>query len=124
MLGDTLTVTLDGSGGTDVVTSKINDSEPYTGEYLKKRSLDEVRIKVRHFTESPQKDGRVLTRHIMTVTQYVYPTESIPMGLYREVSFTIRNQESDSIVDVTDLGEALALYLTDVNLDKLFGWES
>lgn len=39
MLGDTLTVTLDGSGGTAVVTSKINEAG-YATEYLKKRTSD------------------------------------------------------------------------------------
>lgn len=123
MLGDTLTVTLDGSGGTAVVTSKINQ-DSYSAEYLKKQTNDEVRVRVRHIKETAKAGLTALDRHTVTFTQYVYPTEAKPLGVTREVQLIIRNDPSDTITDVTNLGEALTYWATDANLDKLFGWES
>lgn len=123
MLGDTLTVTYDGSGGTAVVCSKINQ-DAYTAEYLKKGTLDETRVKVRHLKETVKAGSQPFDRHIVTFTQYVYPTEAKPLGVTREVSLTIRNDPSDTEASVTDLGEALTFWATDANLAKLFGWES
>lgn len=123
MLGDTLTVTLDGSGGTAVVCSKINQ-DAYSSEYLKKRTSDEVRVKVRHIKETVKAGATPVDRHILTFTQFVYPTEAKPLGVTREATLTIRNDPSDTEADVTDLGEALTFWATDANLTKLFGWES
>lgn len=123
MLGDTLTVTLDGSGGTAVVTSKINQ-DAYSAEYLKKQALDEVRVRVKHSKDTVKAGTQPFDRHIVTFEQYVYPTEVKPLGVTRTVQFTIRNDPSDSEAAVTDLGEALTFWLTDANLTKLFGWES
>lgn len=123
MLGDTLTVTLDGSGGTAVVTSKINQ-DSYSAEYLKKQTNDEVRVRVRHIKETAKAGQTALDRHTVTFSQYVYPTEAKPLGVNREIQLIIRNDPSDSVTDVTNLGEALTFWATDANLDKLFGWES
>lgn len=123
MLGDTLTVTYDGSGGTAVVCSKINQ-DAYSAEYLKKDTLFETRVKVRHLKETVKANTQAFDRHIVTFTQFVYPTEAKPLGVTREVSLTIRNNPSDTESAVTDLGEALTFWASDANLTKLFGWES
>jgi hypothetical protein len=123
MLGDTLTVTYDGSGGTAVVCSKINQDN-YSAEYLKKDTLYETRVRVRHSKESVKAGAEQFDRHNVEFTQYVYPTEAIPLGRTRQVYMVIRNNPDDAVASVTDLGEALAFWLSDANLDKLFGWES
>jgi hypothetical protein len=123
MLGDTLTVTLDGSGGTAVVTSKINQ-DSFGAEYLKKRTSDEVRVKVRHQLERVGTDGRQFERHNVEFSQYVYPTEAVPLGRQRTMYVVLRNEKSDDIAACNDLAEALSFWLTEANLDKLFGWES
>jgi hypothetical protein len=123
MIGDTLTVTLSGSGGTAVVTSKINQ-DGYGSEYLKKRTNDEIRVRIRHSTERPQSDGRVFERHNFEITQTVYPTEAIPAGRIRQVYAVIRDEKSDTVADVTDLAEALSYWLDASNSAKLVGWES
>jgi hypothetical protein len=123
MLGDTLTVTLDGSGGTACVCSKINQ-DAYSSEYLIKRTLDEVRVRVRHSKETVKVGAQPFDRHNVEFTQFVYPTEAKPLGVTRQVYLVIRNDPSDAVADVTNLGEALAYWATDANLDKIFGWES
>nr|UJQ85997.1 MAG: putative coat protein [Leviviridae sp.] len=123
MLGDTLTATLDGSGGTAVVTSKINQ-DAYSAEYLKKRTTDEVRVTIKHSKDTVKAGTQPFDRHNVTFEQYVYPTEAKPLGVRRIVSLIIRNDPSDDEAAVTDLGEALTFWATDANLTKLFGWES
>nr|UJQ85333.1 MAG: putative coat protein [Leviviridae sp.] len=123
MLGDTLTVTYDGSGGTAVVTSKINQ-DAYSANYLKKDTLFETRVTVKHIKETVKAGTQAFDRHTVTFEQFVYPTEAKPLGVLRSASLTIRNDPSDTEASVTDLGEALTYWATDVNLAKLFGWES
>lgn len=123
MLGDTLTVTLDGSGGTAVVTSMI-DRAGYTTEYLKKRTNDEVRVRIKHSVDAVKAGAQKFDRHNVTFEQYVYPTEAKPLGVLRQATLIIRNDPTDDEAAVTDLAEALMFWATDANLTKLFGWES
>lgn len=122
MFGDTITVTLDGSGGTARVCSKINQ-DVYSSEYLNRTATDEIRVQIRHSTES-LKPGQLypLERHNVTFTQTVFATVSAP-EFVRQVSTTIRNTKNDALVDVTNLGEAMSFWLTDTNYDKLNIWE-
>jgi len=123
MFGDTITITLDGSGGTPRVCSKINQ-DGYSAEYLNRISTDEIRVKIRHSKESP-KNGETyqVERHNVLVTQVVFPTLTSPER-FREVSFTQRNRPDDAVLDITNLGEGITFFLTDTNLDKLYLWES
>lgn len=123
MLGDTLTVTLGGSGGTAVVTSKINQ-DGYSAEYLKKEALYELSVTVRHSKEAARSGQQAFDRHNVLFEQFVYPTEARPLGTRRQVYVVIRNDPADTEADVTNLGEALAFWLSGANLTKLFGWES
>lgn len=123
MLGDTITVTLDGSGGTARVCNKINQ-DAYSAEYLNRISTDEIRVKVRHQKESA-KNGELypIERHNVLISQTVFATPTATEK-FREISFTVRNRPDDAVLDVTNLGEAMTYYLTDTILDKLYIWES
>lgn len=123
MIGDTLTVTYDGSGGTAVVCSKINQDN-YSSEYLKKDTLYETRVQIRHLKETAKVGAQLYDRHQIVFTQFVYPTEAKPLGITRQAYMIIRNDPADDLAAVTDLGEALTFWLTDVNILKLVGWES
>lgn len=123
MLGDTLTITLGGSGGTARVCSKINQ-DSYSAEYLNKTATDQIVVKVRHQKESLKAgESYAKERHNITVTQTVFATASAE-EIFREVSFTIRSRSNDTTASVTDVGEAVAYWLTSSNLDKLNQWES
>lgn len=124
MFGDTLTVTLDGAGGTARVCNKINQDQ-YSAEYLNRISTDEIRVKIRHSKESAKPSTGELypvERHNVLITQTVFATPSATEK-FREISFTIRNRPDDAVLDVTNLGEAMCYFLTDTNLDKLYTWE-
>lgn len=123
MLGETLTVTLDGSGGTAVVASRIKEAD-YTSEYLKKRTNDEIRVRIKHSSDAVKAGTQKFDRHNVTFEQYVYPTEAKPLGVVRQATLIIRNDPTDDEAAVTDLAEALMFWASDANLTKLFGWES
>lgn len=123
MLGETLTLTLDGTGGTPVVLSRINQ-DSYSAEYLKKGALSEHRVNIKHSKDTVKAGTQPFDRHVVKFEEYVYPTVAKPLGVLRTITLIIRNDPSDTESAVTDLGEALTFWATDVNLTKLFGWES
>lgn len=123
MLGETLTVTLDGSGGTAVVASRIKEAD-YASEYLKKRTNDEIRVRIKHSKDAVKAGTQLFDRHNVTFEQYVYPTEAKPLGVLRQATLIIRNDPTDDEAAVTDLAEALMFWASDANLTKLYGWES
>lgn len=123
MLGETLTVTLDGSGGTAVVTSRIKEAD-YASEYLKKRTNDEIRVRIKHSKDAVKAGTQLFDRHNVTFEQYVYPTEAKPLGILRQATLIVRNDPTDDEAAVTDLAEALMFWASDANLTKLYGWES
>lgn len=124
MLGSTLTVTLDGSGGTARVCNLINQ-DAYSSEYLNRSATDEVRVKVRHQQESA-KPGELyrMERHNILFTQVVFATPTATEK-FREVSFTIRNRADDTAADVVNLAEAMSFWTVKANAnnEKLIAWE-
>lgn len=122
MLGDTLTATLGGSGGTAVVTNKISEGNN-ASEYLKKRANDEVRVRIRHSNDTVKAGTQPFERHNVLIEQYVYPTTEKPLGVRRQVQLIIRNDPTDAEVGVVDLAEALTYWADSTILSKLFGWE-
>lgn len=123
MLGDTLTVTLGGSGGTAVVASKINQ-DSYSSEYLKKRTNDDIVVRIKHSTDTVKAGTQPFERHVVTFEQRVYPTEAKPLGVVRQVQLILRNDPTDTETDFTNLAEALTFWAESANLTKLFGKES
>lgn len=123
MLGDTITFTVGGSGGTARTLSKINQDN-FSAEYLYRSSTEEIRVQVRHSKES-LKTGYTypIERHNIVVTQTVFATVT-ELEKYRSDSFTIRARANDDPALVTDVGEGLTYFLTSANLVKLLNWES
>lgn len=123
MLGETLSLTPDGAGGTAIVLNRINQ-DSYSAEYLKKRTDDEFRVRIKHSKDTVKAGSQPFDRHVVTFEQFVYPTVEKPLGIMRSVTLTIRNDPSDVEAGVTDLGEALTMWATDTNLTALHGWLS
>lgn len=122
MLGDTVTVTLGGSGGTERVLKKINQDN-YAAEYLDRATSDEVRLRVRHTVETPKAGQVALDRHNVELTQTVFATETDPE--YTRQYYTVfRLAKGDVAAECVDVAEALT-YLSDATfLGKIAGWES
>jgi hypothetical protein len=123
MLGDTLTVTLGGSGGTARVCNKINQDN-YSSEYVNRNSTDEIRVKVRHSFEKSPVGSWPIERHNVEFTQTVFSGDPTIPDTFRQVYLILRNTKSDDASEVSDLGEALSFYLTETIFGKLINLES
>ncbi|DAD51547.1 coat protein [ssRNA phage Esthiorhiza.2_47] len=125
MLGSTLTVTLDGSGGTAKTLPLINQ-DGYGAEYFLDDTLVTYRAKVRHSRDNVKVGTQQFDRHTVTFERFVKPTAAIPLGSMSQVLFTIRTDPNAVGSDVIDLSEAMAFYMVKAGgiAAKLLGWES
>lgn len=125
MLGSSLTITLDGSGGTAKVLPLINQ-DGYGAEYFLDDTTVTYRAKVRHSKDTVKAGSQPFDRHSVTFSRFVKPTESIPLGSLTETTFTIRNDPNGVSADMIDLAEALSFYTVKAGgiAAKLLGWES
>lgn len=125
MLGSTLTITLDGSGGTAKVLPWINNDN-YASEYYLDEPTVWWRARVRHSTDTVKAGSQPFDRHTVTFQRYLKPTEVAPLGRLTEVIFTIRNDPNEVAADVIDLSEAMSFYMVKAGgiAAKLLGKES
>lgn len=125
MLGSTLTVTLDGSGGTAKALPLINQ-DGYSSEYFLDESTVQWRAKVRHSKDNVKAGTQAFDRHTVTFSRFLKPTEAAPLGRTTEVIFTIRTDPNETAADVIDLSEAMSFYMVKAGgiAAKLLGWES
>ena len=125
MLGTTLTITLDGSGGTAKVLPLINQ-DGYSSEYRLDETLVTYTAKVRHSKDTVKAGTQAFDRHTVTFTSFVKPTSGNLLGSRNEISFTIRNDPNGVSSDIIDVSEALSFYMVKAGAiaAKLLGWES
>lgn len=125
MLGSTLTVTLDGSGGTAKILPLINQ-DGYSSEYFLDETTVTWRAKVRHSKDSVKAGAQAFDRHTVTFQRFLKPTTTYPSGLLTEVIYTIRTSPVEAQSDVIDLSEAMSFYMVKAGgiAAKLLGWES
>lgn len=126
MLGSSLVVTLDGSGGTAKTLPLINQ-DGYGAEYFLDEGLVTYRAKVRHSKDSVKVGTQPFDRHSVTFARFVKPTTTIPLGSLTEVTFTIRNDPALGVPgDIIDVAEAMSFYMVKAGgiAAKLLGWES
>jgi hypothetical protein len=124
MLGTSLILTLDGSGGT-VKTLPLVNQDGYSSEYYLDDTTVTYRAKVRHSRDSVKAGTQAYDRHVVTFTRFLKPVGSTP-GSQSEVSFTIRNDPNGTLSDIVDVSEAMSFYMVKAGgiATKLLGWES
>lgn len=125
MLGSSLALTLDGSGGT-LKTLPLINQDGYSSEYFLDEATVSWRAKVRHSKDNVKAGTQAFDRHTVTFTRYLKPTTTFPDGLTTEVIFTIRNSPSETASDIIDVSEAMSFYMVKAGgiAAKLLGWES
>ena len=125
MLGTSLTLTLDGAGGTAKVLPLINQ-DGYSSEYFLDDGLVTYRAKVRNSRDKVKAGTQAFDRHSVTFSRYVKPTEALPSGSLSDISFTIRNDPNGAAADIIDVSEAMSFYMVKAGgiAAKLLGWES
>jgi hypothetical protein len=124
MLGDSLTFTLGGSGGTAHVLNKINQDN-YQAEYLKVAGAYRYRAIVKHSRENTRNGNYLpVDRHTVTFRiEYGDGTTESPFGV-QETTYQLRCAPGDEPGGVSDVGEAMAYWATQAINLKLLGWES
>jgi len=124
MLGTSLTITLDGSGGTAKVLPLINQ-DGYSSEYFLDDTTVTYRAKVRHSHDTVKAGSQAFDRHTVTFTRYLKPVGTTP-GSQSEITFTIRNDPNGTASDIIDVSEAMSFYMVKAGgiAAKLLGWES
>lgn len=124
MLGTTLSLTLDGSGGTAKSLPLINQ-DGYSSEYYLDDGLVTYRAKVRHSRDNVKAGSQPYDRHSVTFTRYLKPTTTAA-GSQSEVTFTVRNDPNGTASDIIDISEAMSFYMVKAGgiAAKLLGWES
>ncbi|DAD51584.1 coat protein [ssRNA phage Zoerhiza.4_12] len=124
-LGTTLTVTLDGSGGTAKVLPLING--PYEGqsEYFLDETTVWWRAKVRHSSDNVKAGTQAFDRHTVTFQRYLKPSGATP-GRLTEIIYTVRNDPNEIAADIIDLSEAMSFYMVKAGgiAAKLLGKEA
>jgi hypothetical protein len=125
MLGTSLVVTLDGSGGT-VKTLPLINQDGYTSEYFLDEGLVTYRARVRHSRDNVKVGTQKFDRHTVTFSRFVKPTSTLLNGSLSEISFTIRNDPDGVPADIIDVAEAMSFYMVKAGgiSAKLLGWES
>jgi hypothetical protein len=125
MLGNTLTLTMNGSGGTAKVLPLINQ-DGYSSEYFLDEGVITYRAKVRHSRDTVKAGTQPFDRHVVTFSRFVKPTSTIPLGSLTEISFTIRTDPVGVSADIIDVSEAMSFYMVNAGgiAAKLLGWES
>lgn len=125
MLGSTLTVTLDGSGGTAKTLPLINQ-DGYSSEYFLDETTVQWRASVRHSHDNVKAGTQAFDRHTVTFERFLKPTTTYPQGLRSQIIYTIRHDPQDVASDVIDVSEAMSFYMVKAGgiATKLLGWES
>lgn len=125
MLGTSLVITLDGSGGTAKTLPLINQ-DGYSSEYYLDDGTVTYRAKVKHAKESTKAGAQAIERHTVTFTRYLKPTDLIPLGSLSEIQFIIRADPNGVAADMIDVSEAMSYYMVKAGgiAAKLLGWES
>nr|UJQ85499.1 MAG: putative coat protein [Leviviridae sp.] len=125
MLGSTLTVTLDGSGGTAKSLPLINQ-DGYGAEYFLDDGTVTYRAKVRHSRDTVKTGTQPFDRHVVTFERFVKPVAPATIGSMTQVTYTVRNDPAGVSADIIDLSEAMSFYMVKAGgiAAKLLGWES
>lgn len=125
MLGSTLVITLDGSGGTAKTLPLINQ-DGYSSEYFLDDTTVTYRAKVRHSSDNVKAGSQAYDRHTVTFERFLKPTTTYPDGRLSQIIFTIRMAPDDVASDVIDVSEAMSFYMVKAGgiAAKLLGWES
>jgi hypothetical protein len=125
MLGSTLVLTLDGSGGTAKTLPLINQ-DGYSSEYFLDEATVQWRAIVRHSTDNVKAGTQDYARHSVTFERYLKPTTTFPLGQRSQIIFTIRASVNDVTSDVVDVSEAMSFYMVKAGgiATKLIGLES
>lgn len=119
MLGDTVTITINSVAK---ALSKINQDQ-YSSEYFLKEAAGEFRLRVRHSKDKVTQGKPQRDRHVITLTETVYPTPTT-LEVVRQSSVTIVGNYTDAVANQQYDASGLLAYCNAATITKLINWES
>lgn len=126
MPASTLTITLDGSGGTAKVLPLINGPTNGVVEYFLDETLVQYRAIVKHSKDVVKAGTQAFDRHTVTFKRYVKPVSPSLVGSESQVIMTLRNDPDGSPADIIDLFEAMSFWSVKAGGEgaKLLGFDN
>lgn len=109
--------------GSNISMVKVNSGDPYASEYLARTATDEFRVRIRHSTESVQKNGIALERHNVELTRTTFGTAGAPDQI-EQIYFVLRNAKRDPAATVAKLGDMMTAFATNTHYQDLVTWVS
>lgn len=100
---------------------RINQDN-YGSEYYLLESTQSFRVKIRHTTDAPLKDGTQFDRHNVVLTHTLLPTSTTPV-VVTECYMVLRDLPMGTTpANLGYVSGALTGLLTSDNVAALFGW--
>jgi hypothetical protein len=106
----------------NLTLTKINQ-DSYSGEYFKRVSNTEYRVKVRHFQEKVKIGQPAMNRHNVDLTVTTFASDGGP-NVVRQAYFILRQPASETDASFTNVVKNLQYFITDANIANLIGWET
>lgn len=100
---------------------RINQDN-YGSEYYLRETDGDFRIRIRHSSESPQKNGQVFERHNVELTRTVFSTVVGSPDEVIQCYVVLRNLKQSDVTDIENIGVALSGFLTATHFGDLVAW--
>nr|UJQ85173.1 MAG: putative coat protein [Leviviridae sp.] len=100
---------------------RINQ-DSYGSEYYLREATQDFRVKIRHLREAAGKNGVVIERHNVELTQTIFATVAGTPDEVIQVYAVIRNAKTSTAVNTAKLGNALSAFLDDTHYQDLVNW--
>lgn len=119
MLGDTLTIAIDGA---NKVLARINQDN-FGAQYLLLSPTEEFAVSIRHSKDKPRLNELDRDRHNVRLTHTIFGTAGAP-NIVRETSVTLVGPRADDKAAFSKEVVGVGAYLSAVTTAKILGWES
>lgn len=119
MFADPMAVTFDGAATN---LPRINQDN-YSSEYFLKRTLDSLRVRIRHTTFVDKVTLRTRSRHNVEFVQTVFAAGTVPEMMYK--SYTVfEHDDAAGVATIEDAVLSMSAFLSSANVLKLVNKES
>lgn len=119
MLGETLTLSID---GTNKVLSRINE-ENFSATYLLLTPTEEFTVVIKHAKDKPRMGEMPRDRHNVRLVHTVFAVAPA-LPVVREISTTIVGPRADDKTALAKEVVGMGAYLSLATTTKILGWES
>lgn len=106
MFPATITLTVDTIAK---ILNRVNQDN-YGSEYQLNGATESYNLKIRHSTDSVDKDGLVMKRHNVFVEHVVYPTPTTAMKK-ETITVTLRHDQYSDPIGIVDITKAVNAWL-------------